>query len=173
MRQSQKQGGDTRLAARAAGRLPGARGCWPAVSGCPGLVHPAPVRRTRRPRSRLTRPSPGRGWGKGRGDLALGEGLDDEAHVVGEEEERPALARRPCPSLSSGCGAGGAPRAPVAYCTFGDNEAISNAPRAARRARLVSRGGSRRPPRRRIAAGIDRLAGTPARAPPTAAARPS
>ena len=88
-------------------------------------------------------------------------------------KERPALARRPCPSLSSGCGAGGAPRAPVAYCTFGDNEAISNAPRAARRARLVSRGGSRRPPRRRIAAGIDRLAGTPARAPPTAAARPS
>ena len=38
------------------------------------------------------------------GHLALGERLDDEAHVVGEEEERPALARRPCvppPSLSS------------------------------------------------------------------------
>ena len=92
-------------------------------------------------------------------------------------KERPALARRPYPSLSSGCGAGGAPSAPVAYCTIGCKEAISNTPRAARRARLVSRGGSRRlsagPPRRRIAAGIDRLAGTPARAPPTAAARPS
>ena len=36
------------------------------------------------------------------GHLALGERLDDEAHVVGEEEERPALARRPCvpPPLS-------------------------------------------------------------------------
>jgi hypothetical protein len=33
--------------------------------------------------------------------LALGEGFDNEAHVVGEEEKRPALAGRACSITTS------------------------------------------------------------------------